>query len=183
MPTHGVDLIVLAGVSGRTLAFGPGHAPGSARPGTSGTTIITGHRDTHFRFLAALSPEDEILVEKAGGERWRYRVRKAAVVDSRRAAIRSAAGEPGLVLVTCYPFDAVAPGGPLRYVVVAELRQPHGAPRPDDVGLEHPVRLVGDVTRILGEPEQGPDLVEAFEQLAPLRGLLRRGGALHGYVP
>jgi sortase A len=24
-----------------------------------------------------------------------------------------------LTLVTCYPFDAVEPGGPLRYVVVA----------------------------------------------------------------
>jgi hypothetical protein len=23
-------------------------------------------------------------------------------------------------LVTCYPFDAIAPGGPLRYVVSAE---------------------------------------------------------------
>jgi hypothetical protein len=24
------------------------------------------------------------------------------------------------VLVTCYPFDALRPGGPLRYVVAAE---------------------------------------------------------------
>ena len=27
---------------------------------------------------------------------------------------------PTLTLVTCYPFDAINPGGPLRYVVVAE---------------------------------------------------------------
>jgi sortase A len=27
---------------------------------------------------------------------------------------------PTLTLVTCYPFDAIDPGGPLRYVVVAE---------------------------------------------------------------
>ena len=26
---------------------------------------------------------------------------------------------PMLTLVTCYPFDAVVPGGPLRYVVTA----------------------------------------------------------------
>ena len=27
---------------------------------------------------------------------------------------------PTLTLVTCFPFDAINPGGPLRYVVVAE---------------------------------------------------------------
>src|SRR5512134_469774 len=51
VPVHGIDLIVLDGVSGRTLAFGPGHAGGSAPPGAPGTAIISGHRDTHFRFL------------------------------------------------------------------------------------------------------------------------------------
>jgi sortase (surface protein transpeptidase) len=29
-------------------------------------------------------------------------------------------GEDALVLVTCYPFDAVNPNGPLRLVVMAE---------------------------------------------------------------
>jgi sortase A len=28
--------------------------------------------------------------------------------------------QPGLLLVTCYPFDAINPGGPLRYVVAAQ---------------------------------------------------------------
>jgi sortase A len=28
---------------------------------------------------------------------------------------------PMLSLVTCYPFDAVNPGGPMRYVVSAEM--------------------------------------------------------------
>jgi sortase A len=26
---------------------------------------------------------------------------------------------PTLTLVTCYPFDAIVPGGPLRYAVTA----------------------------------------------------------------
>ena len=46
-----VDLIVLAGGSGRTLAFGPGHLSASAMPGETGNTVIAGHRDTHFEFL------------------------------------------------------------------------------------------------------------------------------------
>ena len=43
-----------------------------------------------------------------------------AGIDSRTATIASAPTSTRLVLVTCYPFDAVAPGGPLRYLVVAE---------------------------------------------------------------
>ena len=48
--------------------------------------------------------------------------------ERRRRAAARAAGIPVLgptrdavlTLVTCYPFDAIKPGGPLRYVVVAE---------------------------------------------------------------
>ena len=50
-----------------------------------------------------------------------------------RAAGRSPTGDRGLdelTLVTCWPFDAVAPGGPLRYVVVAEADGESGR-RPD----------------------------------------------------
>jgi sortase A len=118
VPAHGVDLIVLDGVSGRTLAFGPGHASGSPVPGAAGTAIISGHRDTHFRFLAALKPGDDVIVESAGRPAARFRVVQSAVVDARAAVIRAADG-PALALLTCYPFDAVRAGGPLRWVVTA----------------------------------------------------------------
>ena len=118
VPAHGVDLIVLSGVSGRTLAFGPGHAPASVAPGTPGTAIVTGHRDTHFRFLERVKPGDEVLVELPGGRPKRLTVEATSVVDSRTAVIRSEE-RAGLILMTCYPFDAVVPGGPLRYVVTA----------------------------------------------------------------
>ena len=119
VPAHGVDLIVLTGVSGHTLAFGPGHAPGSAIPGARGTAIVTAHRDTHFRFLQRVRHDDEILVETPGVPRGRFRVRQMSVVDSRTAVIRTEVDSTSLVLMTCYPFDAVVPGGPLRYVVTA----------------------------------------------------------------
>jgi len=118
VPAHGVDLIVLDGVSGRTLAFAPGHATGGPLPGTPGTAVISGHRDTHFRFLAALKPGDEILIDTPGRPAARFRVVEAAVVDSRTAVIRAADG-PALALLTCYPFDALRAGGPLRWVVTA----------------------------------------------------------------
>ena len=119
VPAHGVDLIVLSGVSGRTLAFGPGYAPGGADVGAAGTAIVTGHRDTHFRFLERLRPADEIILEAPGGAPARFRVEATAVVDSRTAVIRADPRASSLVLMTCYPFDALVPGGPLRYVVSA----------------------------------------------------------------
>ena len=116
VPAHGVDLIVLDGVSGRTLAFAPGH--GGPLPGTPGTAIISGHRDTHFRFLASVTSGEAIVVETPGRPALRFRVVATAVVDSRTAVLRAADG-PALALVTCYPFDALRAGGPLRWVVTA----------------------------------------------------------------
>ena len=119
-PDRENDLIVLAGGSGRTLAFGPGHLTASALPGERGNTIIAGHRDTHFRFLADVELGDRLTVERPDGRRIDYVVVSADVADARRARIRLDTDTPLLTLVTCYPFDALEPGGPLRYVVTLE---------------------------------------------------------------
>ena len=126
VPAHGVDLIVLSGVSGRTLAFGPGHAPDSAPPGAPGTEIVTAHRDTHFRFLERVRPGDEVLVEAPGGPIVRFLVQELSVVDSRSAVIHRNPRTAALVLMTCYPFDALVAGGPLRYVVTARATDEQG---------------------------------------------------------
>jgi sortase A len=82
--------------------------------------VIAGHRDTHFRFLRDVQAGDEIVVETPGRPRARFRVRERAVVDARTAVLAGADDTRELVLVTCYPFDALRPGGPLRYLVLAE---------------------------------------------------------------
>jgi sortase A len=120
VPSKKIDLIVLNGAYGRTLAFGPGYLESSSAPGTSGTTILTGHRDTHFRFLRGLNHGEEIVIETATGARLRYLVSDRRIVDSRSTLIELDRRQPHLVLVTCYPFDALVAGGPLRYVVTAE---------------------------------------------------------------
>lgn len=116
-----VELIVLEGGSGRTLAFGPGHLSVSALPGEKGNSIIAGHRDTHFQFLQFMKPGESIEIEKPGGERHLYQVTSIDVVDSRRGSLILDTEEAMLTLVTCYPFDALQAGGPLRYVVSARL--------------------------------------------------------------
>ncbi len=127
-PGHGADVLVLAGASGRTLAFGPGHLDGSAQPGDTGNAVITAHRDTHFRFLKDVATGDEIVVERPDGAAKRFRVLTSYVADHRTLNLPRDAATPTLTLVTCYPFDAFDPGGPLRYVVVAEVVPPAATP-------------------------------------------------------
>ncbi|HEY9550246.1 MAG TPA: sortase, partial [Kiloniellaceae bacterium] len=118
VPAEDVDLIVLAGASGRTLAFGPAVVDGTEG---LGHRILSGHRDTHFAFLETLAEGSRLELQDAGGTWREYRVRGRQVIDSRRPVIASAAEDGALLtLVTCWPFDAVAPGGPLRYAVTAE---------------------------------------------------------------
>jgi sortase A len=120
IPKLHVAWIVLSGASGRNLAFAPAHLDGSAAPGEPGVTIIAGHRDTHFEALETLEAGTDIVVENAAGQVFTYRVTGVEIIDSTRASLRLDADSPTLVLATCYPFDAVTAGGPLRFIVEAE---------------------------------------------------------------
>jgi sortase A len=123
-PAQGAEALVLAGASGRTLAWGPGHLDGTAMPGERGNAVVAAHRDTHFRFLARARAGDPIVVERLDGVRVAYRIVETRVADASRLAIPRDADVPTLTMVTCWPFDAIAPGGPLRYVVVARAETP-----------------------------------------------------------
>ncbi|MGB5245354.1 MAG: class GN sortase [Woeseia sp.] len=114
-----VELIVLAGSSGRTLAFAPGHLSTSALPGDAGNSVIAGHRDTHFQFLKNIKAGDALNVLRSDGREVRFEVISIDVVDSRRGSIVLDTDIPMLTLITCYPFNTTVPGGPLRYVVTA----------------------------------------------------------------
>ncbi len=124
VPARDADVLVLAGASGRTLAFGPGHLDGSSSPGDPGNAVITAHRDTHFRFLQQVVIGDDVVVERLDGGRRHFRIKATYVADHRALSLPRDTALPTLTLVTCYPFDALNPGGPLRYVVVAEAVRP-----------------------------------------------------------
>lgn len=117
--SSGITYPVLAGATGRTLAFAPGHLDGSARAGEKGLMVISGHRDTHFGHLKHVTSGDRFKVQNADGQWHGYRVTETRVVKaSDRVAIDET--KVRIVLVTCWPFDAVESGGPLRYAVFAE---------------------------------------------------------------
>ncbi|UTW45590.1 class GN sortase [bacterium SCSIO 12696] len=120
IPALGVDQVILAGDSGQALAFGPGHNPQSASPGGPGVVIISGHRDTHFRFLAALEPGDTILLAGSGGQQ-RYRMVDEQVVDTRNGQLfLNNVANDQLILVTCWPLGGIQQNTPWRYLVFAE---------------------------------------------------------------
>ncbi len=120
----GVDgpLYVLAGASGQSLAFGPAHVSSSGRPGDADNVVMAGHRDTHFAALEALAVGEVIVVESTRGTT-RYRVDATAIVHESRVDLVARTGRSELTLITCYPFDAIVPGGPLRYVVFASAAE------------------------------------------------------------
>jgi len=118
-PRLGARLVALEGDSGRTLAFGPGHAPGSALPGQPGLALFSGHRDTHFSFLGGLKKGDVLFASAGGAVNHVYCVESMEVVDSRQARIADDGSGSLLALVTCWPLEGTAPGGPMRLVVTA----------------------------------------------------------------
>ncbi|MEO6022075.1 MAG: class GN sortase [Burkholderiales bacterium] len=130
VPRLGIDQFVLDGASGRTMAFGPGHLRGTARPGEQGNTVFSGHRDTHFKFLQYLRLGDELIVTNQDGMRDRYRISDALIVDQNDMRVTVSADQQQLTLITCYPFTTVMPGASKRYVVVADFVAEPEATRP-----------------------------------------------------
>ena len=135
----GVDQVLLSGMGGQALAFGPGLV---TLPSQAGQRVLlaAGHRDTHFSWLRALQRGDDLLLELPDERRVTYRVDSMAVVDSREAPVVSLAASSTsagasatgpdtttpdtttpdtLLLSTCYPFDALQAGGPMRLLLRA----------------------------------------------------------------
>ena len=120
VPRLGLRRIVLAGVNGSALAFGPGHLFKSALPGEFGNTVIAGHRDTHFAFLKNIKPGDLVEMQTTNGNVFIYKVIETHITDEKNTGMMDKDAGALLTLITCYPFDAINPGGPLRYVVTAK---------------------------------------------------------------
>lgn len=120
VPKYKVDQYVLAGSTGESLAFGPGHIFFSAAPTEQGNTIIAAHRDTHFEFLQNVQKGDVIIIHNAKGKRRNYHVQDMTIVDKEDVTwLENNAYSHQLTLVTCYPFNAIQIGGRQRYVVRA----------------------------------------------------------------
>ena len=125
IPKLDEQFIVLNNDSGQALAFGPGLSgitQGDTIQGSEGQLrVIAGHRDTHFKGLALLTEGDNIIWQEVSGEKQTFQVQNISIIDTRTETLffSNESNNSGLILITCYPFDAVVAGTPFRYVIQA----------------------------------------------------------------
>jgi len=118
-PRLNQEVFVFKGSEKENLKRGPVWLEVTARPGSSGNSVIAGHRDTHFRFLKDVIPGEQVLFDQ-GKETYSFRVARLKVVKPNDRELLAPASQGLLTLVTCYPFYHIGPS-PRRYIVQAEF--------------------------------------------------------------
>ena len=119
IPNYEVDQIVLKGTSGQSLAFGPAFHEESLLPGNGGTTVLSSHRDSHGIYIKKLQIGDIIKLQDRYKQWYMYEVDDFNIINVNTDSILTLNTEDNLLIITCYPFDAINSGTPLRYVVSA----------------------------------------------------------------
>lgn len=117
---------VLAGASGRNLAFAPTHVSSTPKPGEKGNSVIIGHRDTQFNSLKTLQKGDIIEV-KSKHNRQQFKVTMLRIAQYSQLELMLSninydtfdVDQTSITLITCYPFDSMLPKPIYRYVVRA----------------------------------------------------------------
>jgi sortase A len=118
IPRLGASVLVIDGDDDKSLSVAAGHIPGTALPGETGNSVISGHRDTALRVLHEVRLGDRIRVEN--GRVYIYVVQSMRIVEPDDVAVLRSSGGPMLTMVTCYPFRYIG-AAPKRYVVQARL--------------------------------------------------------------
>ena len=128
IPRLGVSAVVRAGSDARTLRLAVGHIPGTALPGERGNVGLAGHRDTFFRQLRNIRPDDVITIATGDGT-FSYRVERTTIVNPADVWVLDPTDDGVMTLVTCYPFSYVG-SAPQRFIVRARLEPTGGGPVP-----------------------------------------------------
>lgn len=117
IPSIDLDEIVMEGVGPVELNGGPGHFPGSVLPGASGNSILSAHRDRHFRRVGELSVGSRIRTETRE-ETVEWVVTERRVVSKDTPALFEES-EATLTLTTCWPIRYFGPA-PDRLLIIAK---------------------------------------------------------------
>jgi sortase A len=114
-----LSVVILEGTAPKTLRVAAGHINGTALPGTAGNICIAAHRDTLFRPLREVQPQDAIIITTTYGT-FRYIVDMVEIVSPSDVRVLRPTTDQELTLITCYPFTYVGPA-PKRLAVHARL--------------------------------------------------------------
>jgi len=117
IPRYNISQIVLEGTSGQALAFGPAFHQESFLPSENKITAISSHRDSHGAYIKTLEIGDILKLQDLDNNWHTYQIEELLVVNvEEKITINN---NNRLLLITCYPFDAILSGTPLRYIVSA----------------------------------------------------------------
>jgi len=106
IPAIGLHALVREGVSQEVLDEGPGHYPGTGRPGRGRTVAIAGHRVTHTRPFLRINELErgQRIVLTRQSRRFVYRVSAMRIVDATDVwPLRMHPTVERLVLTACHP--------------------------------------------------------------------------------
>ena len=117
-PRLRLSVMVFEGDDAGILKVGAGHLPGTALSPAKGNNGIAAHRDTFFRPLPAVHPNDMIAWRTPSGDT-RFRVTKTEIVQPLDVSVLAQARGRDLTLVTWYPFSYIG-HAPQRFIVYAQ---------------------------------------------------------------
>lgn len=120
IPSLQLEAPILSGTDEEQIAVAVGHFQGSAAPGTESTALLAAHNATYFRHIDRLKRGDEIQIATSTGV-FTYQVTGASVAHVADGVVKM--GGEGLVLMTCYPLDALRQTE-YRYLVYATAKKP-----------------------------------------------------------
>jgi len=123
IPSLGLKLDVLYGVSDEVLKQGIGFYPQSNHPST-GNVCIAGHRNTHgspFWHLDKLMPGDSIILYM-GDTVYNYQVSLNYITHDKDWSVIESTDKPVITLTTCDPKIRPADGKYNRLIIRGELK-------------------------------------------------------------
>jgi sortase A len=117
VPRLHLAVMVFEGDDAGILKIGAGHIPTTPLPLQGGNVGIAAHRDTYFRPLRLIRPNDAISFKTPAGT-LHYTVTKTEIVQPSDIQVL-AGSDQDLTLVTCYPFYYLG-SAPRRFIVHAQ---------------------------------------------------------------
>ena len=117
IPRYNISQIVLEGTSGQALAFGPALHKESFLPSENKITAISSHRDSHGEYIKNLEIGDILKLQDLDNNWHTYKIEEFLIINVKETITINKTNR--FLLITCYPFDALLSGTPLRYIVSA----------------------------------------------------------------
>ena len=121
IPKFNLQQIVLSNTSGQSLAFGPSFHPETYLPKENKITAISSHRDSHGYYIRDLKINDFVILEDKQNNKFTYKVINFKIINVEDKDLQFNKMSNQLLLITCYPFDAIISGTNLRYIVFLDI--------------------------------------------------------------